>query len=221
MTLQEMIEQGRNITDNNDKFYYWVDTVEKYLEALPNKSYISKAEKQISNCRELGHNTIRRKESINQIIAILIRIYDNEQEKFLQENVNDPLLSIFEDDRMCYVKQEFEDAVKHLNEGRYKQSVIFACKSVESIMKAICDFVGIEYDENKDTFDKLSSHLKECGVLPLDGMIAGHQVMRNKVSHGTNPNTYDPSKEDAILEVNRNAALLIYLYDKSGMRDNG
>ena len=215
-----MIEQGRNITSETPEYYFWVDNVERYLDSLPNKSYMDQARTSINDCKEHGENGILRKRGVFKIVAILMRIYDNEQEEFTQENVNKPLLSIFNDDRMRYVKQEFEDAVNHLNEGRYKQSVIFACKSVESAMKASCDFIGIEYDENKDSFDKLASRLKEGEVLPLDGMIAGHQTMRNKVSHGTNQNTYDPVKEDAILEINRNAALLIYLYNKSGMSDN-
>ncbi|MBQ8625968.1 MAG: hypothetical protein IJ419_07400, partial [Agathobacter sp.] len=118
MTLQEMIEQGRNITSETPEYYFWVDNVERYLDSLPNKSYIDQTRTSINDCKEHGENSILRKRGIFKIVAILMRIYDNEQEKFLQDNVTTPLLSIFEDERMRYAKQEFEDALQHLNEGR-------------------------------------------------------------------------------------------------------
>lgn len=220
MTLQEMIEKGRNITDNNEDYYYWIDSVEIYLDELPNKSYVTKVSQSINNCRTLGYHTMRRKESVNQIVAILKRVYDNEQEKFLQEKVSTPLLSIFEDTRVSIVQNEFELSIQFRNEGRYKQSIIEVCKSLESMMKVVCKHRGITYNE-KDTYNDLAKILKDNGVLPLNGMLDGHQVMRNKASgHGADENTYEPTKEDAVFEINRGAALLIYLYEKSGMRDN-
>lgn len=217
MTPQEMIEQGRSLIETNGDHYYWLITVEEYLDALPNKSYANKAKQPIENCRFFGRNKDRKQDAIRQIIAILQRIYDNEQEKFLQENVNNPLLSIFEDVRVSIVKDEFELSVQFKNEGRYKQSVIEVCKSLESMMKVICKHRGITYNE-KDTYNNLAKILKDNGILPLNGMVDGHQVMRNKASgHGADEDTYEPKEEDAVFEINRGAALLIYLYEKSGM----
>lgn len=217
MTLQEMIEQGRSLIETNVDHYYWLITVEEYLDALPNSSYAIKAKQPIKDCRFFGRNKDRKQDAIRQIIAILQRIYDNEQEKFLQENVNNPLLSIFEDVRLSIVKDEFELSVQFRNEGRYKQSVVEVCKSLESMMKVVCKYRGIAYNET-DTYNNLAKILKDNEILPFNGIVDGHQVMRNKASgHGADEDTYDPKKEDAVFEINRGAALLIYLYEKSGM----
>lgn len=217
MKLEEMIEQGRNIKDNDENYYYWIDTVEQYLDGLPNKSYISKAMESINNCKALGYSTIRRKESVNRIISILKRVYDNEQEKFLQENLSTPLLSIFEDTRMSIVKNEFEAAVQFRNEGRYEQAITEACKSIESMMKEVCNHCGITYT-NKDSYCNLAKLLESNNILPINDMVLGHQRLRNSASaHGADACTYEPTKEDAVFEINRGAALLIYLYEKSGM----
>jgi hypothetical protein len=38
--------------------------------------------------------------------------------------------------------------------------------------------------------------------------------MRNQASgHGADEDTYEPTNEDAVFEINRGAALLIYLYE--------
>ena len=217
MTLQEMIEQGRSIIETNGDHYYWLITVEEYLDALPNSSYANKAKQPIKDCRLFGQYKDRKQDTMRQIIAILQRIYDNEQEKFLRENINMPLLSMFEDTRANIVKNEFELSIQFKNEGRYQQSVIEVCKSLESMMKVVCKHHGIVYGE-KDTYNNLAKILKDNGILPLNGMIDGHQVMRNKASgHGADEDTYEPTKEDAVFEINRGAALLIYLYEKSGM----
>lgn len=220
MTLQEMIKQGHSIVEINGDHYYWLNTVEEYLDALPNSSYANKAKQPIQDCRFFGQYKDRKQDAVRQIVAILQRIYDNEQEKFLQDNINKPLLSIFKDDRMRYAKQEFEDAIQHLNEGRYKQSITWACKSVESTMQAVCLYKDSSLNVNVPIWT-LIGMLKNLGIVTVDGMLAGHATMRNKTSaHGTNDSTYIPRKEDAIFEINRGAALMIYLYEKSGMRDN-
>ena len=217
MTLQEMIEQGRSLIETNGDHYYWLITVEEYLDALPNSSYANKAKQPIKDCRFFGRNKDRKQDAVRQIVAILQRIYDNEQEKFLRENINMPLLSMFEDARVNIVKNEFELSIQFKNEGRYQQSVVEVCKSLESMMKVVCKHRGIAYNE-KDTYNNLVKILKDNEILPLNGMVDGHQVMRNKASgHGADEDTYDPKKEDAVFEINRGAALLIYLYEKSGM----
>ena len=219
MTLQEIIEQGKNITSETPEYYFWLDNVEQYLNSLPTKSYLDQATAAINDCKEHGENSILRKRGTFKIVAVLMHIYDNEQEKFLHECVSKPLLSIFEDTRVSIVKEEFELSIQFKNEGRYKQSVTEMCKSLESMMKDICKYRGITYDE-KDTFNKLVNILKDNRIIPLNGMVDGHQVMRNKNSgHGADEDTYEPTKEDAVLEINRGAALLIYLYEKSGMKD--
>lgn len=220
MTLQEMIEQGKNIIEANEDHYYWLITVEEYLNALPNNSYANKAKQPIENCRFFGRNKDRKQDAVRQIVAILQRIYDNEQEKFLHECVSKPLLLIFEDTRVSVVKNEFELSIQFKNEGRYKQSITEMCKSLESMMKVVCKYCGITYNET-DAFNKLVKVLKDNRILPFNGIVDGHQVMRNKTSgHGADENTYEPIKEDAVFEINRGAALLIYLYEKSGMQDN-
>ena len=217
MTLQEMIEQGRSIIETNGDHYYWLMTVEEYLDVLPNSSYANKAKQPIKDCRFFGQYKDRKQDTMRQIIAILQRIYDNEQEKFLRENINMPLLSIFEDTRTNIVKNEFELSIQFKNEGRYQQSVMEVCKSLESMMKVVCKHNRIAYSE-KDNYNNLTKILKDNGILPLNGMIDGHQVMRNKASgHGADEDTYESTKEDAVFEINRGAALLIYLYEKSGM----
>lgn len=220
MTLQEMIEQGRNITNETPEYYFWVGNVERYLNGLPNKSYLDQARAAINDCKEHGENSILRKRGTFKIVAVLMRIYDNEQEKFLQDNVTTPLLSIFEDNRMRYAKQEFEDALQHLNEGRYKQSITWACKAVESTMQAVCLYKDNSLNVNVP-FGTLVGMLNNLGIITVNGMLDGHATMRNKTSaHGTNDRTYEPIKEDAVFEINRGAALMIYLYEKSGIRDN-
>ena len=219
MILQTMIEQGRTIIEETPEYYLWIERVEEYLTKLPNTCYIEQLQTTIKNCKELGYNSIRRRQGINRILAVLIQI-DNHEEEFIQNNISKPLLSIFTDNRMLLVKREFEEAVQHLNEGRYIQAITEVSKSIESMMKEICRQKEITYTD-KDTYSKLAQLLENHNVLPVKDMLAGHQRLRNAASaHGADSSTYELRKEDAVLEINRSAAVLVYLYEKSGMRES-
>lgn len=123
MNLEEMIKKGKEKTNNNEDYYYWLDIVEEYLNNIPNKTYIEKVKDAIKNGRDLGCNSIKRNESKSQITAILMRIYDNQQEEFLNENITKELLSIFTDSRLENVKEQFEKAIQFKNEKRFEQSL--------------------------------------------------------------------------------------------------
>lgn len=217
MNLEEMIKKGKEKIDNNEDYYYWLNIVEEYLNNIPNKTYIEKAKNAIKNGRDLGYSPTRRNESKAQITAILMRIYDNQQEEFLDKNVSKKLLSIFNNPLLHNVEEEFEEAIKFNNMGQFKQSIVEICKSIESIMKLICKEKGYTYNEG-DSFDKLVQIMKENNIIPLNGILSGYQTMRNKTSaHGSTDTTYNPDKYDANFEINRGASLLIYLYEKSNL----
>lgn len=217
MNLEEMIKIGKNNTENDENYYYWLEKVEEYLSNIPNKTYIEKAKDAIKNARFFDNNFGNGKKAKKQITAILMTIYDNEQEKFLEENITKELLSIFTDIRLKDVKEQFEEAIKFKNMEQFKQSVIEICKSIESMMKLICKEKRYIYNET-DSFDSLLKILKENNIIPLNGMISGFQIMRNKTSaHGATDTTYEPDKYDVNFEINRGASLLLYLYEKSNL----
>lgn len=217
MNLEEMIKKGKEKTDNNENYYYWLDTVEEYLNNIPNKTYIEKAKNAIKNGRDLGCSSTKRNESKAQITAILMRIYDNQQEEFLNENITKELLSIFTDSRLENVKKQFEKAIQFKNEERFEQSLTEILKSIESMMKLICQLNKLDYEEDF-TYKKLTDVLIQHNIIPLNGLLDGFHIMRNKTSaHGKTSTTYTPDKNDVNFEINRGASLLIYLYEKSNL----
>ena len=212
MTLEEMIQFGKSNPQETPEFYYWVNTVQEYLKAIPNHLYITQATPALIACAHHGENSIKRNSAVSQITAILMRIYDNQQESFLQEQTTAPLLSAFKNHIMQPVQTEFELAIQCKNEGRYQHAIIEACKAVESMCKIVCDLHHVQYDP-KDTFSKLVQYLRQIGIVPLDGLLDGYPIMRNKTSaHGATTQTYLPTLDDATFEINRAAALIVYLY---------
>ncbi|MDF3821724.1 hypothetical protein P3G55_17600 [Leptospira sp. 96542] len=61
--------------------------------------------------------------------------------------------------------QEFLSAHEHYRHGRYKESLVDASKSFESVMKAICETKKWKYDKN-DTAKKLIDICLQNGLIP-------------------------------------------------------
>lgn len=220
MDLKQLIECGQAITVNNVAYYRWLIDAEEYFMGLPNTRYLIMAQKPLHEANENGENQIVRYRSVAKITAILTKIYDNQKESFLQETITTPLLSIFQDTRLIEIEKEFEQAIVFKNEGQYGHSVIEACKAEESMMKEVCKHFNIGFAPTSP-IGALIDKLQENHIIPINGMIAGYPVMRNKAAaHGTESDTYVPTELDAEFEINRCAALLLYLYNKSGMGDD-
>lgn len=223
MELKQLIECGQNITTNNATYYRWLIDTEEFLSNLPNTRYFAIAKGPLDDANKNGENQIIRNRSVAKITAILTKIYDNQQESFLQNNITTPLLSIFQDPRLIEIQKEFEQAIVFKNEGQYGHSVIESCKAAESMMKEVCKYLNIDCG-NKSSIGGLIGKLQNENIIPIDGMIAGYPVMRNKAAaHGSEIGTYVPTVLDADFEINRVAALLLYLYKRSGMEvdENG
>lgn len=220
MTLSKMIAFGHSNPKESADFYYWVQKVETYLKTIENRQYLVCATPWIYDCMNHGANSIKRHSAVSHITATLMRIYDNQQETYLNENVASPLLSIFKDARLQPVQTSFESAIQCKNEGRYEHAITDACKAIESMCKVICSELCIPYND-KDTLSKLIQKLRVAQVLPFDGMLDGCQVMRNKTAaHGQASGAYTADINDANFEINRTAAVLLYLYNRSSMNSS-
>ena len=218
MLLKDLIDYATKLKDADDDFFYWLEEVDCFATSIECSNYVTRIKKIISKEQACSSNCLTVKATKSKILGILRKIQIIENERYISKNINVPLLSIFNDSRIAIVQREFESAVSSYQNHLYQQSVIESVKALESMMKTICEIKGIAYNE-KITFDNIAKLLVDNGILPFNGILSGQNVIRNKSSaHGATTTSYITAESDAMLELNRSASALLYLYEK-GLKD--
>lgn len=217
MDLNKLISIGKQLIDNKQGGAEWVLHIEAYLKNI-NTDYRKDLERLIKDCKFFPDGGSTQHDCMKKIVAILNMLSVLENEPFLNDNMHQPLMTIFHDNRLRYAEAEFKEAIADYNAGRYKQSVAWVCKSTESAMKAIYLYKTGETIQCE--FGPLVAKMNEFGFIPIDKMLSGYSKTRNEAVHGTDASTYEPTNIDAMFEINRFASLILFLYQKSGMGDD-
>ncbi|MDD1779287.1 MAG: hypothetical protein LUQ65_14060 [Candidatus Helarchaeota archaeon] len=86
--------------------------------------------------------------------------------QFIHSETVKPILNLLgKEKRFEGANEEFLKAHEHFRHGRYKECLVEALKSFESVMKAICDKKGWVYNQN-DTAKKLIDICFDKGLIP-------------------------------------------------------
>ena len=80
--------------------------------------------------------------------------------EYVRVEIYQKLLRLLDEGKILGVLDEFNEALQHLSAGRYKEAVVSAHKSVESVMKVV---LGVE----KGRFGQLLRELVNSEVIPL------------------------------------------------------
>ena len=141
--------------------------------------------------------------------------------ELIHSEVVQPALRILNRDGYAGAQQEFLQAHKHYRAGETKEALNECLKSLESVMKSICDRRGWSYDERdgankligicfdkeiipsfwKSHFDALRS-LLESGVPPARNKLSGH-------GQGTDPKSVPQHIASYVLHMT--AATIVFL----------
>ena len=154
----------------------------------------------------------------------IIRVDD----EFIHSEVVRPALGILNRKEYAGAQEEFLQAHKHYREGRIKEALNECLKSIESVMKSICDKRGWNYDQRmganklieicfdngivpqfwKSHFDALRS-LLEGGVPPARNKLSGH-------GQGTAPKPVPQHIASYVLHMT--AAAIVFLAEADSAR---
>jgi hypothetical protein len=88
--------------------------------------------------------------------------------QFLHSEVVLQALSLLQQPEFSGPNDEFLSAHEHYRFGKFKESIVDACKAFESTLKAICDVQKWHYDKDKDTAQKL------IDIVLAKGLVAPH-----------------------------------------------
>lgn len=121
----------------------------------------------------------------------LIRI-DN---KLMHANIVKPVLYFLQQEEFKGVEDEIYDAFDYLKDNDYKNTVLYASKAFESMMKTICKLKMYTYNNDKDTAKELINILVKNKYIPQysqnhlhavqNTLESGLPVLRNKTGgHG-------------------------------------
>ena len=84
-----------------------------------------------------------------------------------------------------HVYDEYERAQKMMNLGEYELALISARRSLESLVKQLCDAHSISYNSREHTLEVLINSLREYGIINEDEKRLMHRIRieSNKGSH--------------------------------------
>jgi hypothetical protein len=77
-----------------------------------------------------------------------------------------PALAVLRGKHFAGAQEEFLSAFEHYRHGKKEETLVDACKSFESAMKAICDKRGWAYDQNRATASDLVNICLTQGLIP-------------------------------------------------------
>lgn len=149
----------------------------------------------------------------SQIIRVDTQITHEEMVK--------PTMDLLYDLDFQGANEEFLKAHTHYREGRYKEAIAEASKSLESTMKTICTRLGWEYKPS-DTSNKLIDLLIKRELIPTylhqhfnslrSTLESGIPVLRNKTSgHGQGESSVEIPDFFASYAINLTASNILFL----------
>ena len=86
--------------------------------------------------------------------------------QFIHAEVVKPALHLLARKEFAGAQQEFLEAHDHYRKGLHKEAMAGALKSLESVLKSVCDTRGWTYDKNRATAKDLIAICFEKGLVP-------------------------------------------------------
>jgi len=86
--------------------------------------------------------------------------------QFIHAEVVKPALRLLARKEFAGAQQEFLEAHDHYRKGLHKEAMAGALKSLESVLKSVCDTRGWTYDKNRATAKHLIAICFEKGLVP-------------------------------------------------------
>ncbi|MGA7742255.1 MAG: hypothetical protein WBP56_06665 [Polyangia bacterium] len=136
-----------------------IDVMTRKFQYLgrPNAEQIATAAIHELNARFLEHGVGYAYES-GEIVRI--------DSQFIHAEVVKPALRLLAREEFAGAQQEFLEAHDHYRNGRHKEAMAGALKSLESVLKSVCDTKGWTYDKNRATAKDLMAICFEKGLVP-------------------------------------------------------
>jgi hypothetical protein len=103
--------------------------------------------------------------------------------QIVHANVILPAIQFLSDPQFAGANQEFLNALDHLRHGRTKEAVQEAAKSVESVLKTICDLKGWTYNSG-DNASQLIDNVFRNGLIPAQ-LQSQFTALRSVLESGT------------------------------------
>lgn len=148
---------------------------------------------------------------------------------FTHKEIVKPAIKLLYEENFVGVSDEFFKAHEYYRKKEYKDAILYAGKSFESIMKTICENMKYDYNKDKDTASKLISILCNEHFIPtelknhfdgLDKVLTGLKMslesglptLRNKKSgHGQGEDITYVSEQLVVYALNLSATNIVLL----------
>lgn len=159
---------------------------------------------------------------------------------FTHNEIVKPAIKLLYEEKFEGASDEFLKAHECYRKKEYKDAILYAGKSFESVMKTICENIPYDYNKDKDTASKLITILCNNDFIPIslkthfDGLDkaiggirtsleSGLPTLRNRKSgHGQGESIEYVTEEFAIYALNlaaTNIILLVNLYKRKKCRN--
>ena len=204
------IEEAFSVIELSFRF---IDTDTRYWE-YPGKNCSDAADEAI---QELNERFREHGVGYYYVNGKIIRVDD----EFVHSEVVKPALGILNRKEYAGAQQEFQQAHEHYRAGRTKEALNECLKSLESMMKSICDKRGWNYDQG-DSANRLIGICFDNGIIPqfwkshfdtLRSLLAGSvPPARNKLSgHGQGAAPKPVPRHIAGYVLHMTAATIVFL----------
>ena len=140
----------------------------------------------------------------------------------MHEEMTKPTLQLLHNDKFKGAEEEYLTAHVHYRHGRNRECLLYCCNAFESTMKTICKEKSWQFDETKDTANKLIQICIDRKLIPsfLEEMLKkGVSKIRNELAaHGQGQNSRTVDDEITRYCLNLTGANIIFLVEKSGIK---
>jgi hypothetical protein len=142
--------------------------------------------------------------------------------QFIHAEVVKPALRLLARKEFAGAQQEFLEAHDHYRRGLHKEAMAGALKSLESVLKSVCDTKGWTYDKNRATAKDLIAICLEKGLVPsfwesamgnLRALLeSGVPTARNRLSgHGQGSVPVEAPRHVVTFVLHMTAAAIVFL----------
>tara|TARA_R110000850_G_scaffold221286_2_gene347103 strand:+ start:2701 stop:3624 length:924 start_codon:yes stop_codon:yes gene_type:complete len=146
----------------------------------------------------------------------------------IHENITKPTLTLLHNSKLSGANEEFLKAHEHYRHSRNKECLAECLKAFESTLKIICTEKGWEFNNDRDTSNRLIQICFDNGLVPsyiqtqftsLQSLLtSGIPTIRNRVGgHGQGQTPIPASNEITRYGLNLTGTNIIYLVEQSGI----
>ena len=143
-------------------------------------------------------------------------------DEHIHTNIVKPAFALLHQEEFRGAEDEFMLAWKHYKDRNFKDAILNAGKSFESVMKSICKHLNIQFNEQSDDAKKLILILRQNNFFPayleshMNGIRAtlesGAPTVRNKIAgHGQGDEVKEISEAFASYALNLVATNIMFL----------